>query len=121
EPQTTAGSAPRPPATEAQSLRSCRTPVALFERRPATARRAGGSGMGLQPLRILLRTTIPTTEDVWAISRLAALPRAQRDEMGRSLYRLVLRNCALPGRPDPVLSTIDEGGFDLASYHLRAP
>ncbi|HXV23244.1 MAG TPA: hypothetical protein VED46_03205 [Alphaproteobacteria bacterium] len=71
--------------------------------------------MGVRPVRILLQTTIPTTGDNWSISRfsrLGALLRAQHDEMGRPLYQVILRDRAPPGRADPVLSTIDEDGFD---------
>jgi hypothetical protein len=68
-----------------------------------------------QPVRILLQTTIPTTDDDWSInrfSRLGALLREQRDERGRPLYDVVLRDREPPGRPDPVLSAIDDGSFD---------
>jgi hypothetical protein len=68
-----------------------------------------------QPLRILLQTTIPTTEDDWSISRfsrLGDLLRQQHDEKGRPLYDVVLRDRAALGQDDPVLSTIDESDFD---------
>jgi len=71
--------------------------------------------MDVQPVRILLQTTIPTIEDDWSISRfsrLARLLRAQRDDAGRPLYDVTARDRAPPGRADPVLSTIDHGGFD---------
>jgi len=68
-----------------------------------------------QPVRILLQTTIPTTEDDWSIrrfNRLVALLQAQRDDMGRPLYHVLARDRGPPRRPDPVLSTLDESGFD---------
>jgi hypothetical protein len=71
--------------------------------------------MGVQPARILLQTTIPTTDDDWSISRfsrLAALLRAQRDATGRPLYDVTARDRDPPGRPDAVLSTLDDGRFD---------
>lgn len=67
------------------------------------------------PTRILLQTTIPTTADDWSIarfSRLGALLRAQRDAQGNPLYDVTMRDRAPPGRPDPILSMIDESGFD---------
>jgi hypothetical protein len=71
--------------------------------------------MDNQPTRILLQTTIPTTENDWSIARfnrLAALLREQRDDRGAPLYEVTMRDRDAPGRPDPVLSTIDESGFD---------
>lgn len=71
--------------------------------------------MGVEPIKILLQTTIPTTEDDWSISRfsrLGALLRAQRDEQGRPLYDVTLRDRDPPDRPDPVLSTLDTSAFD---------
>lgn len=71
--------------------------------------------MPIRPRRILLQTTIPTTEDDWSIARfgrLGALLRDQRDEGGRRLYDVTMRDRDEPGRPDSVLSTIDESDFD---------
>jgi hypothetical protein len=71
--------------------------------------------MQAQPKEILLQTTIATTEDDWSIarfSRLAALLRGQRDDSGNALYEVVMRDRDLPGRPDALLSTIDETDFD---------
>lgn len=65
--------------------------------------------------KILLQTTIPTTEDDWSISRfslLAELLREQRDENGNPLYDVTMRDRDPPGRPDSVLSTIDRSDFD---------
>jgi hypothetical protein len=71
--------------------------------------------MPTAPSRILLQTTIPTTANDWSIDRfsqLGALFRAQRDDRGDPLYDVVMRDREAPGRPDPVLSTIDHGRFD---------
>jgi hypothetical protein len=66
--------------------------------------------------KILLQTTISTTEDDWSIarfSRLGALLREQRDEAGNALYDVVMRDRDPPGRPDSVLSTIDRSDVDV--------
>jgi hypothetical protein len=71
--------------------------------------------MRVQPKKILLQTTIPATQDDWSISRfsrLAALLRAQRDGEGNPLYDVTMRDRDPPGRPDSVLSTIDQSDFD---------
>ena len=71
--------------------------------------------MHIQPKRILLQTTIPTTEDDWSIARfgrLGALLREQRDEIGNLRYDVTMRDRDDTGRPDSVLSTIDESDFD---------
>jgi hypothetical protein len=71
--------------------------------------------MNVQPKRILLQTTIPTTEDDWSIgrfSRLGALLREQRDDLGNPLYDVTMRDRDRGGRPDTVLSRIDESVFD---------
>lgn len=71
--------------------------------------------MTRQPIRILLQTTIPTTEDDWSIarfSRLGALLAAQRDDRGEPLYAVTLRDREGRGQPDPVLSRLDESDFD---------
>lgn len=71
--------------------------------------------MEFRPTRILLQTTIPSTEDDWSIERfglLGALLRDQRDGSGRPLYDVTMRDRDAPGRPDPVLSGLDESDFD---------
>jgi hypothetical protein len=71
--------------------------------------------MHIGPKKILLQTTIPTTEDDWSIarfSRLGALLREQRDQAGNQLYDVTMRDRDPPGRPDSLLSTIDERDFD---------
>ena len=67
------------------------------------------------PVRILLQTTIPTTENDWSIarfSRLGALLREQKDREGNPLYDVTMRDRDPPGQPDSVLSTIDQSDFD---------
>jgi hypothetical protein len=64
--------------------------------------------------KILLQTTIPTTEDDWSIcrfSQLAALLRSETDDQGNRLYEVTSRDRDEPGRPDSVLSTIDQSDF----------
>ena len=68
-----------------------------------------------QPVRILLQTTIPTTADDWSIARfgkLGVLLRAQRDDRGRPVYDVTMRDRGPVGAPDPVLSKIDDSDFD---------
>jgi hypothetical protein len=70
--------------------------------------------MGI-PVKILLQTTIPTAENDWSIarfSRLGELLRDQRDESGNVLYEVTMRDRDEPGRPDSLLSTIDQSDFD---------
>jgi hypothetical protein len=65
--------------------------------------------------KILLQTTIPTTEDDWSIarfSRLGALLRDARDEAGNALYDVTMRDRDLPGAPDSVLSAIENSDYD---------
>lgn len=68
-----------------------------------------------RPKKILLQTTIPTTEQDWSIerfSRLAALLRDQHDDEGNPLYDVTARDRDPPGQPDSVLSNIDQSDFD---------
>src|ERR1700752_1936279 len=57
---------------------------------------------------ILLQTTIPEHPDDWAISRFSLLA----DELRAAGPDVVARNRANRGDPDPVLSHIDELGYD---------
>jgi len=69
----------------------------------------------MQPKKLLLQTTIPTTGDDWSIARfskLGALFREQWDEDGNPLYEVTMRDREPLGAPDSVLSTIDESDFD---------
>lgn len=68
-----------------------------------------------EPKKILLQTTIPTSEDDWCIARfssLAALLRDARDESGNALYDVTARDRDPRGKPDSVLSAIDRSDFD---------
>ena len=71
--------------------------------------------MPSRPQKILLQTTIPTTENDWSIARfgkLGALLRDARDEGGSPLYDVTMRDRDPPGEPDSMLSTIDRSDFD---------
>lgn len=71
--------------------------------------------MPIRPKRILLQTTIPTTEDDWSIARfskLAELLRDTRDEAGNPLYDVTMRDRDPPGEPDSVMAKIDESDLD---------
>jgi hypothetical protein len=64
--------------------------------------------------RILLQTTIPTTEDDWHIGRFGLLAEhlsSLRDPEGRPAFDVVARDRA-GAEDDPVLSTIDTSDFD---------
>jgi hypothetical protein len=65
--------------------------------------------------KILLQTTIPTTEDDWSIarfSRLGALLRDHRDEAGNPVYEVTMRDRDPVGAPDTILSSVDSSDFD---------
>jgi hypothetical protein len=68
------------------------------------------------PVRILLQTTIPYTEDDWHIGRFALLRdylAGLQDESGRKLCAVTARDRETPaGADDPVLSRLDESDFD---------
>lgn len=71
--------------------------------------------MQSSPKKILLQTTIPTTDNDWSIarfSRLASLLRDHRDESGNLAYDVTTRDREPPGQPDSVLSMIDQSDFD---------
>jgi hypothetical protein len=66
-------------------------------------------------MKILLQTTIPTTEDDWSIARfsqLAARLRGLRDNSDQRLFEVTVRDRSAPGTPDPILSTLDRQLFD---------
>ena len=68
-----------------------------------------------EPKKILLQTTIPTTQDDWSIarfSRLTALFRDARDESGSARYEVIARDRDPPGKPDSILSAIDGSEID---------
>jgi hypothetical protein len=66
-------------------------------------------------VRILLQTTIPTTEDDWSIARfgqLAACLQRLRDNSDHGRFEVTMRDRDVPGTPDPILSTLDRQPFD---------
>jgi hypothetical protein len=79
------------------------------------ARPENGAAMASNPIKVLLQTTIPTTEDDWSIarfSRLAALLRQQRHSDGGAIFDVTMRDRDPIGAPDSVLSSLDKSDFD---------
>jgi hypothetical protein len=71
--------------------------------------------MSAGPVRILLQTTIPTTEDDWSIARFSLLRdllAGAVDHQGRPLYAIEARDRGPVDAPDAVLSRLDQSGFD---------
>jgi hypothetical protein len=70
----------------------------------------------VKPIRILLQTTIPTTEDDWSIARFSLLHNylaSLMDDQGKPLCEVVSRDReANAAGDDPVLSTLDTSDFD---------
>lgn len=68
------------------------------------------------PIRILLQTTIPTTEDDWSIARFSLLSEylsSLKDSQGHSLCEVTARDREANAQgDDPVLSTLPDSGFD---------
>jgi hypothetical protein len=65
--------------------------------------------------KILLQTTIPTTENDWSIARfgqLAAYLRRLSDSSDNRAFEVTMRDRNAPGAPDPILSTLDRQPFD---------
>ena len=61
------------------------------------------------PIKILLQTTIPSTENDWHIGRFSML----RDYLARGpSFDVTARDRGPLGRPDPVLSKLHESGYD---------
>ncbi|MDX2230644.1 MAG: hypothetical protein NW220_13465 [Leptolyngbyaceae cyanobacterium bins.349] len=69
-----------------------------------------------KPIRILLQTTIPTTEDDWSIARFTLLRNYLsnwRDAAGNACYEVVARDReANENGDDPILSHLHESDFD---------
>jgi hypothetical protein len=69
-----------------------------------------------RPIRILLQTTIPDTEDDWHIGRFSLLHqhlKSLKDEEGNSLCEVTARNREVdPAGDDEVLSRLDTTNFD---------
>jgi hypothetical protein len=67
------------------------------------------------PIRILLQTTIVPTEDDWHIGRFSMLRdllASLTDGDGTPLCKVTARNRGPAGRPDPVLSRLDQLDYD---------
>ena len=68
------------------------------------------------PIKILLQTTIPFTEDDWHVGRFSILRshlESSRDEAGNALYQIVARDRETDANGnDKVLSTLDTSDFD---------
>jgi hypothetical protein len=68
-----------------------------------------------EPIKILLQTTIPPTQDDWHIGRfglLRAFLASLQAADGSPLTVVEARDRATPGQPDPVLSKLDESDCD---------
>jgi len=69
-----------------------------------------------RPIRILLQTTIPATEDDWNIGRFSLMHEhlsSLKDEQGNALFEVTARNREeSPAGNDRLLSTLDESDFD---------
>ena len=69
-----------------------------------------------EPVKILLQTTIPYTDDDWHVGRFSLLQRhleSLSDGEGRSLYNVTTRNRENGGgMDDPVLVSLDRSDFD---------
>jgi hypothetical protein len=66
-------------------------------------------------MKILLQTTIPTTEDDWSIARfgqLAACLRGLRDNSDHPRFDVTMRDRDALGTPDSILSTLDRQPFE---------
>lgn len=66
------------------------------------------------PIKVLLQTTIPTTEDDWSIGRFSLLTRLLRDERdsaGAPVYEVTTRDRDPLGKPDSVLAALDDSDF----------
>jgi hypothetical protein len=69
-----------------------------------------------KPIRILLQTTIPTTEDDWSIGRFSMLREylaSVQDEGGNHIFEVTARDRTSDAEGnDPVLSNLGESDFD---------
>jgi hypothetical protein len=68
-----------------------------------------------RPAKVLLQTTIPETADDWSIARFGLLRdhlAGLRDDAGAPLFLVTARDRDPPGRPDSVLSRLDESDYD---------
>lgn len=69
-----------------------------------------------EPIKILLQTTIPATEDDWNIGRFSLLREhleSLKDESGNALYQITARNIEKnDAGDDAILSQLNESNFD---------
>jgi hypothetical protein len=69
-----------------------------------------------QPIRILLQTTIPTTEDDWSIFRFSLLQEyltSIKDEVGNQLFKVIARDRTSDSEGnDPILSNLGKSDYD---------
>lgn len=69
-----------------------------------------------RPIKILLQTTIPTTEDDWSIARFSMLSSylaSLQDEDGKPLCKVIARDRTVDDQGnDPLLSMLGESDFD---------
>lgn len=68
-----------------------------------------------RPIRVLLQTTIPTTDDDWHVGRFSLLSQLlaeATDRHGHPLFEVSMRDRGATDRPDPLLSVIDHSHFD---------
>ena len=66
------------------------------------------------PIKILLQTTIPMTEDDWSIARFSALTAlldGMRDEQGGKVFEVTARDRDPLGAPDSVLADLDASDY----------
>src|SRR5882757_8366956 len=69
----------------------------------------------MRPIKILLQTTMPTTEDDWSIARfsyLADFLRDQKNAEGRPLFDVTARDRDPGSAPDSLLSKLDQSDLD---------
>ncbi|HEY2446486.1 MAG TPA: hypothetical protein VGI20_12195 [Rhizomicrobium sp.] len=69
----------------------------------------------MTPTRILLQTTIPTTEDDWHIGRFSLLRNylaGLKNSEGNAIFAVTARDRDPLGAPDTVLSVLDRSDFD---------
>jgi len=68
-----------------------------------------------QPSKILLQTTIGPAADDWSIARFSLLREhlaGLSDSDGEAAFEVTARDRGRAGEPDPILSTLDQSGFD---------
>ncbi|HTV87176.1 MAG TPA: hypothetical protein VME63_17390 [Dyella sp.] len=68
-----------------------------------------------RPIRVLLQTTIPSSDDDWHIGRFSLLRdflAGETDKSGSPMFEVTARDRDEVGRPDQVLSALDTSKFD---------